>query len=42
MVSGFFLLLNDIVTLADNVAVATKVAIQKTVGILGDDIAVST
>jgi len=41
MASGFFLLHDDIATLADDVAVATKVATQKTVGILGDDIAVS-
>jgi predicted DNA repair protein MutK len=41
MASGFFLLLDDIAVLADDVAVATKIATKKTVGILGDDIAVS-
>jgi hypothetical protein len=41
MASGFFLLLDDIAMLADDVAVATKIATKKTVGILGDDIAVS-
>jgi predicted DNA repair protein MutK len=41
MASGFFLLLDDIAILADDVAAATKIATQKTFGILGDDIAVS-
>jgi len=41
MASGFFALLDDIALLADDVAVATKVATKQTVGILGDDIAVS-
>jgi len=41
MASGFFLLLDDIAVLADDVAVATKIATKHTVGILGDDIAVS-
>ena len=41
MASGFFLLLDDIATLADDVAVATKTATKQTAGILGDDIAVS-
>jgi predicted DNA repair protein MutK len=41
MASGIFLLLDDIALLADDVAVATKIATKKTVGILGDDIAVS-
>ena len=41
MASGFFALLDDIALLADDVAVATKIATKQTVGILGDDIAVS-
>ena len=41
MASGIFLLLDDIAILADDVAVATKIATKKTAGILGDDIAVS-
>ena len=41
MASGLILLLDDIALLADDVAVATKVATKKTAGILGDDVAVS-
>ena len=41
MASGIFTLLDDIAILADDVAVATKIATKKTAGILGDDIAVS-
>jgi len=41
MPSGFFALLDDIGTLMDDVALATKVASQKTAGILGDDLAVN-
>ena len=41
MASGIFLLLDDIAILADDIAIATKIATKKTVGILGDDIAVS-
>lgn len=40
MASGIFAVLDDIALLADDVAVSTKVAKQKTAGILGDDIAV--
>ena len=38
--SGFFALLDDIAALMDDVAMMTKVASKKTVGILGDDLAV--
>jgi uncharacterized protein len=41
MASGFFAILDDITALMDDVAVATKVATQKTAGILGDDLAVN-
>lgn len=41
MASGIFALLDDIALLADDVAVSTKVATQKTAGLLGDDIAVN-
>ncbi len=41
MASGFFALLDDIGALMDDVALATKVASQKTAGILGDDLAVN-
>ena len=40
MASGFFALLDDIATLMDDVAVTSKVAAEKTAGILGDDLAV--
>jgi len=39
--SFFFALLDDIVTIMDDVAVMTKVAARKTVGLVGDDIAVN-
>ena len=38
--SGFFVLLDDIAALMDDVAMMTKVATKKTAGILGDDLAV--
>jgi len=41
MASGFFVLLDDIAALMDDVAVMTKVAGKKTAGILGDDLAVN-
>src|SRR6187549_3470971 len=41
MASGFFVILDDIGALMDDVAVATKVATGKTAGILGDDLAVN-
>ena len=41
MASGIFALLDDIVVLADDVAVSTKIATQKTSAILGDDLAVN-
>lgn len=41
MASGIFLLLDDIAILADDVAVSSKIATQKTAAILGDDLAVN-
>lgn len=41
MASGLFMLLDDIAMLADDVAVTTKIATQKTAAILGDDLAVN-
>lgn len=41
MASGFFAIFDDIAALMDDVAVATKIAAQKTAGILGDDLAVN-
>ncbi|NIJ52713.1 DUF808 domain-containing protein [Dyadobacter arcticus] len=41
MASGFFAILDDIAFLMDDVALATKIATQKTAGILGDDLAVN-
>ena len=41
MASGFFALLDDIATVMDDVAVMSKVAVKKTAGILGDDLAVN-
>lgn len=41
MASGFFAVLDDIAALMDDVAVTSKVATQKTAGILGDDLAVN-
>jgi predicted DNA repair protein MutK len=41
MATGIFAVLDDIAMLADDVAVSTKIATQKTAGILGDDLAVN-
>lgn len=41
MASGFFAILDDIASLMDDVAVTSKIATQKTAGILGDDLAVN-
>lgn len=41
MASGIFAVLDDIAALMDDVAVASKVATEKTAGILGDDLAVN-
>ena len=41
MASGFFALLDDIAAIMDDVAATSKVATQKTSGILGDDLAVA-
>ncbi len=41
MASGFFAILDDIAALMDDVAVSSKLATQKTAGILGDDLAVN-
>jgi predicted DNA repair protein MutK len=41
MASGFFAILDDIAALMDDVAITSKVATQKTAGILGDDLAVN-
>lgn len=41
MASGFFAILDDIATLLDDVAVNSKVAVEKTAGVLGDDLAVN-
>jgi uncharacterized protein len=41
MASGLLMLLDDIATILDDVAVLTKVATKKTAGILGDDLAVN-
>lgn len=40
-VSNFFALLDDIATLLDDVAVMSKVAVKKTAGVLGDDLALN-
>jgi predicted DNA repair protein MutK len=40
MAASIFTILDDIAILADDIAVATKVSVTKTAGILGDDIAV--
>ena len=40
MASGFFALLDDIAVLMDDVSVTSKIAAEKTAGILGDDLAV--
>jgi predicted DNA repair protein MutK len=39
--SSFFALLDDIATLLDDVSVMTKVALKKTAGVLGDDLALN-
>lgn len=39
--SSFFLLIDDIATLLDDVAVMSKVAVKKTAGVLGDDLALN-
>lgn len=41
MASGFFAILDDIAALMDDVAVTSKLATQRTAGILGDDLAVN-
>jgi predicted DNA repair protein MutK len=41
MASGFFVLLDDIAVLMDDVAAMSKVATQKTAGLLADDLAVN-
>ncbi len=41
MASSLFALLDDIATMLDDVAVMTKVATQKTAGVLGDDLALN-
>jgi predicted DNA repair protein MutK len=41
MASGFFALLDDIAAIMDDVAAMTKITTKKTVGILGDDLAVN-
>ena len=41
MASGLLLLLDDIASLLDDVSVLTKVAMKKTTGVLGDDLALN-
>ncbi len=41
MASSFFLLLDDITTILDDVSAMTKVAAKKTAGVLGDDLALN-
>ena len=41
MASSLFALLDDIATLLDDVALLTKIAAQKTAGVLGDDLALN-
>ena len=41
MASSFFLLLDDIASVLDDVAILTKVASKKTAGVLGDDLALN-
>lgn len=41
MASGFFVILDDIAALLDDVATMSKIATKKTAGILGDDLAVN-
>ncbi len=42
MASSLLLLLDDIATVLDDVATMTKVALKKTAGVLGDDLALNT
>ena len=41
MASSLLLLLDDIATVLDDVALLTKVAAKKTAGVLGDDLALN-
>ncbi|MBT3698083.1 MAG: DUF808 domain-containing protein [Methylococcales bacterium] len=41
MASGFFAVLDDVAMLLDDAALMSKVAVKKTVGLLGDDLAVN-
>ena len=41
MASSLLLLLDDIATVLDDVAVMTKTAVKKTAGVLGDDLALN-
>jgi len=41
MASSLFLLIDDIATVLDDVAVLSKVAVKKTAGVLGDDLALN-
>ena len=41
MASGLLLLLDDIATILDDVAVMSKMAAKKTAGVLGDDLALN-
>ncbi|MDG1498528.1 MAG: DUF808 domain-containing protein [Planctomycetota bacterium] len=41
MASSFFALFDDIATMLDDVATMTKVAVKKTAGVLGDDLALN-
>ena len=41
MASSLFLLLDDIATVLDDVAILSKVAVKKTAGVLGDDLALN-
>ncbi len=41
MASGFFALFDDVATLMDDLATMSKIATKKTVGLLGDDLAVN-
>ena len=41
MATGLLLLLDDIASIMDDVAALTKVSVQKTAGVLGDDLALN-
>ncbi len=41
MASGLLMLLDDIATVLDDISVMTKVAVKKTAGVLGDDLALN-